>query len=53
MLSLHYNGTNSFLFCNPVKISQFKAQNLDITLYPLCLGNISKDFTFDNMKKQD
>ena len=25
----------------------------EIKKYPLCLGNISKDFTANNMKKQD
>ena len=30
---------------------QFKAKDLKIKEYPLCLGNISKDFTIDNMKK--
>ena len=50
-LSLHYNGNNSFLFFNATKIYQFKAKNSEIEKYPLCLGNISKDFTANNMKK--
>ena len=49
MLSLHFNGSNSFLFFNAVKMYQFKAK--DIKPYPLCLGNTSKDFTLDNIKK--
>ena len=53
VLSLHYIGTNSFLFVNVVKIYQFKAKNLEIKSYPLCVGNIPKAFTFHNMKKQD
>ena len=48
---LHYNGSNKFLFVNATKISQFKANDSEIKKYPLCLGNISKDFTAINMKK--
>ena len=51
VLSLHYNGRDSFLFINASKIYQFKAKNSEIKPYSLCLGNISKNFTFDNMKK--
>ena len=29
----------------------FKAKDSEIRPYPLCLGNISNDFTIDNMKK--
>ena len=53
VLSLHYNGSNSFLFVNATKVYQFKAKNSEIKDYSLCLGNISKYFTIDNMKKQD
>ena len=49
MLSLHNNRSNSFLFVNGVRMYQFKAK--DIKLHPLFLGNISKDLTFNNMKK--
>ena len=41
-LSLHYNGTNSYLFVNGTKIYKFKAKDSDIVASPLCLGNISK-----------
>ena len=51
VLSLHYNGSNSFLFVNATKVYQFKAKNSEIKDYALCLGNISKDFTINNMKK--
>ena len=30
---------------------QFKAKNSEIKDYGQCLGNISKDFTINNMKK--
>ena len=52
-LSLHHNGSKSFLFVNATKISQFKAKDSEIKDYPLCLGNIWKYFTVNNMKKQD
>ena len=52
-LSLHYNGSNSFLLVNATKMYQFKAKNSQITPYPLFLGNISKDFTANNKKKKN
>ena len=51
VLKLHYNGSNSFLFVNATKIYQFKANDSEIKDYALCLANISKDFTINNMKK--
>ena len=51
VLSLHYNRSSSFLFVNATKIYQFKAKNSEIKDYTPCLGNISKDFTINNMKK--
>ena len=50
-LSLHYNGANSYLFVNGTEIIKFKAKDSEIVPYSLCLGNISKDWTNDNMKK--
>ena len=47
ILSLHYNGNNSFFFVNATKVYQFKAKKS----YALCLGNVSKDFEINNMKK--
>ena len=52
-LSLHYNGANSYLFVNSTKIHKFKAKDSETVTYPLCLGNISKDFSVDNMKKTE
>ena len=52
VLNLHYNGSNSFLFINATKVYQFKAKNSEIKDYALCLGNILKDFTINNMKKK-
>ena len=50
-LSLHYNGANSYLFVNGTEIHKFKAKDSKIVAIPLCLGNISKDWSVDNMKK--
>ena len=50
-LSLHYNVANSYLFVNGKEIYKFKAKDSEIVATPLCLGNISKDWSTDNMKK--
>ena len=50
-LSLHYNGANSYLFVNGTEIYKFKAKDSEIVATPLCLGNISKDWSADHMKK--
>ena len=50
-LRLHCNGADSYLFVNGAEIINFKAKDSEITPYPLCLGNISKDWSIDNMKK--
>ena len=51
-LSLHYNGVNSYLFVNDTEIYKFKAKDSKIVTSPLCLGNISKDWLIDDMKKK-
>ena len=48
---MHYNGENSYLFVNGTEIYKFKAKDFQIVAAPLCLGNISKDWLRDNMKK--
>ena len=50
-LGLHYNGANSYLFVNGIEIIKFKAKDPEIVATPLCLGNISKDWLVDNMKR--
>ena len=50
-LSLHYNGANSHLFVDGTEIHKFKAKDSEILVGPICLGNISKDWSVDNMKK--
>ena len=49
-LSLDYNGANSYLFVNGTEIIKFKAKDSNIATNPLCLGNISKDWSAVNMK---
>ena len=48
---MHYNGANSYLFVNGTEIIKFKAKESEIRAYSLCLGNISKEWSQDNMKK--
>ena len=48
-LSLHYNGANSYLFVNGIEIYKLKGKDSEILVTPLCLGNISKDWSIDNM----
>ena len=49
-LSLHYNRANSYLFVNDTAIYKFKAKDSEIVATPLYSGNISKDWSVDNMK---
>ena len=49
---MHYNGPNSYLFVNGTEIYKFKAKDSEIKAYSLCLRNISKDWSHDNMKKK-
>ena len=49
-LSLHHNGANSYLFVNGTEIIKFKAKDFNIIVTPLCLGDIYKDWSVDNMK---
>ena len=48
-LFLQYNGANSYLFVNGKEVIKFKAKDSKIVAIPLCLGNISEDFSADNM----
>ena len=36
---------------NSLRMYQFKSKDSEIRTYSLCLANISKDFTLDDMKK--
>ena len=37
---------------NGTEIYKFKAKDSEIVATPLCLGNISKDWSIDDMKKK-
>ena len=50
-LSLHYNGSNNYLFVNSTEIHKFKTKESETITAPICLENISRDFSVDNMKK--
>ena len=47
---MHSNGVKSYLFVNGTEIIKFKAKDCETVATPLCLGNISKDWSVDNMK---
>ena len=49
-LSLHQNGANIYLFANATEITKFKAKDSEIAAYSLCLGDILKGWSVDNMK---
>ena len=49
-LSLHYNGANIYLFINRQKFTNSNS-NSEIVATPLCSGNISRNWSVDNMKK--
>ena len=50
---MHYNGASSYLFVNGTKIHKFKAKDSEIVENLHCLGNISEDFSADNMNKTE
>ena len=50
-LSLHYNEDNSYLFVSGREIIKFKTKDSAIVASPLCLSNICKNWSTDNMKK--
>ena len=50
-LRLHYNGANSYLFVNGTESVKFKAKDSEIVATPLCLRNITKEFSEYNTKK--
>ena len=50
-LSFYCNGGNSYLFVNGAGINKFKAKDSEIVATPLFLGNISKNWSVDDLKK--
>ena len=51
VLSLHYNGDDSYLFINGKRELKFKAKDDQIVKEIFCLGNISDDWTAANAEK--
>ena len=48
---MHYNEGNSYLFVKVTEIIKFKVKDSEIVATPLCIGNITKEFSEDNTKK--
>ena len=48
---MHHNRGNSYIFFHDVEIYKFKAKDPEINAAPLCLSNVLKDFSVDNLKK--
>ena len=51
VLSLHYNGDDSYLFVNGKQKLKFKAKDDQIVKEVFCLGNISDDWTAANAQR--
>ena len=51
VLSLHYNGGNSYLFANGRQELKFKAKDDQIIHEKLCLRNLSSEWTTSESKK--
>ena len=52
-ISLPYDGVNSYTFDDVVEIYKLKAKIFEINVAALCLGNVSKDFSVNNLKKTE
>ena len=51
MFKLALKWKQPLFIVNAKKIYNFKAKDSEITKYPLCLGNISGDFSANNTKE--
>ena len=51
MLSLHYNGNNSYLFVNARQELKFKCKTDQLVKEKLCLGNLSDQWTTSESEK--
>ena len=47
-----YDGSNSSLIVDILKLYQYKVKNSETKPYPLCLEKIFKSFAANNMKKK-
>ena len=50
MFYLALQRIKSYVFVNGTEIYKFKAKDSEIVATPLCLGNISKQYSVDNTK---
>ena len=50
-LSLHYDGGNSYLLVSCTESIKFNVKGSEIVTTALCLGNVLKDFSVNNMTK--
>ena len=51
VLSLHYNGDDSYLFVNGKQELKFKAKDYQFLKETLCIGNLSDDWTTSESEK--
>ena len=51
-MSIHCNEANIYLFVKGTGIIKFKAKDSEIVATAICLGNITKEFSEDNTKKE-
>ena len=51
VLSLHYNGDNSYLFVNGRQELKFKAKTDQLVIEKLCIGNLSDQWTTSESEK--
>ena len=51
MLSLHYNGDDSYLFVNGRQELKFKAKTDQLVKEKLCIGNLSEQWTTSESEK--
>ena len=51
VLSLHYNGNNSYLYVNGNQELKFKAKTHQLVKEKLCLGNLSDQWTTSESEK--
>ena len=51
VLSLHYNGGNSYLFVNGRQELKFKAKTDQLVKEELCIGNLSDQWTTSESEK--
>ena len=53
VLSLHYNGDNSYLFANCRQELKFKAKKDQLVKEKLCIGNLSDQWTASESEKTE